>query len=853
MAIEPLPIDNFLPQIVEKLRSAGALVLRAEPGAGKTTRVPPAILDAGLANLQDGRPGQIVVLQPRRVAARAAASRISAERGTALGAETGYQVRFDKRASRNTRILVCTEGVFLRQLQDDPLLQNTAAIIFDEFHERSANSDLALAMVSQVRRDVRPDLRVVVMSATLDAGPVTSYLGGCPSVECPGRTFPIEIEYSQMHSSQTLERGVAAGTMRMLSRTKGHVLVFLPGVSEIRRTQSELEMSSALDDALVLPLYGDMPLEDQHEVLLPSDRRKIVLATNVAETSITIDGVTAVVDSGLCRINRLDPRLGMNRLEVSRISKASADQRAGRAGRTAAGACLRLWSEREHGMLRDFESPEIARVDLSQILLQLIAWGEHDLRAFPWFEAPPPAALDQALLLLERIDALDKGRLTELGKKMAALPLQPRTARLLLEGQMLGHGKRSAVCAALLEERDPIRRAEQKASAEHMSDSDVLDRLEAIESFAGSGLKHSQAGELMSGTARQIIRAGEQLARLINESDASGDSLRIAGSKDCSSEEAMLRAILAAFPDRVCRRREPAGRRALMVGGRGVRLADESAVGDCEMFVAVELLDSGQPESLARQASRIEKSWLPKAHLSESIDTAYDADREKVMAVRRLRYFGLVIDELIVQLPLGFDAAAVLAEAALANFELDTLVNEEASSYMVRLRWLRHWQPELDLPDFGTDPWQELLPEWCAGSTSIQDLRSAPLAALIQARLTPQQVSDVERFAPESIVVPSGRRVKLEYGEEKPPVLAVRIQEMFGLADTPRIANSRVPVLLHLLAPNNRVQQITSDLASFWKTTYAEVKKDLRSRYPKHAWPDDPLKAQPESRPRRNR
>ncbi len=842
-----------MPEIVDRLRSFGALVLVAEPGAGKTTRVPPALLDAGLASLQDGRPGQIVLLQPRRVAARAAASRIASERGTALGGEIGYQVRFDKRMSRATRVLACTEGVFLRRLQGDPLLLDAAVVVFDEFHERSVYSDLALAMVRQVRQEVRPDVRIVVMSATLDAGPVASYLGGCPTIECPGRTYPIQIEYARTRSGDPLERTVASGVRSMLSRTAGHVLVFLPGVGEIRQAQAELEGDPAVSDFTIMPLYGDMPLEDQQAVLLPSKRRKIVLATNVAETSITIDGVTGVVDSGLCRINRLDPRLGMNRLEVSRISRASADQRAGRAGRTGPGSCLRLWTEREHGLLSDFEKPEIARVDLSQTALQLIAWGEHDVRAFPWFEAPPAGALEHALELLERIDALDCGRLTEAGKRMASLPLQPRVARLLLEGERLGRGKRAALCAALLEGRDPVRRAEQRRQAEHRSDSDVLDRLEAIEHFSATGQRHWWAGELLAGPAKQILRAGEQLARELDESMAGGAEALKPGAQKCPSDEALLRAILAAYPDRVCRRRQPGGRRAVMVGGRGVRLADESAIGDCEMFVAVELLESGQAESLVRQASRVEKDWLPKAHLGESLDAGYDAELEKVTAVRRLRFFDLVIEEQTAQLPPDVDAAAVLAEAAAARFDLEELVSEEAARYMTRIRWLRHWQPELELPDFGPDPWIELLPEWCAGCSSIQELRCAPLVGIIQARLTPEQVAAVDRFAPDSIAVPGGRRIKLQYEVDKPPVLAARIQEMFGLPDTPRIANGKVPVLLHLLAPNNRVQQITADLANFWKITYAEVRKDLRSRYPKHAWPDDPLTAQPESKPRRNR
>lgn len=846
MSREPLPIDAYLPAIVDKLSLCRALVLAAEPGAGKTTRVPPAILDAGLAELAGGRPGKIVVLQPRRVAARAAAARVASERGGDIGIEVGYQVRFERRLSHLTRILFCTDGVFLRKLNDDPFIEDIAAVVFDEFHERRLDSDLALAMVRKIRDEVRADLRVIVMSATLDTGPVARYLGGCPEMSCPGRAYPIEITYQAPPASQPLEESVAAAVKCMLARTDGHVLVFLPGIAEIRQAQSLLAAQRATADLAVAPLYGDMPLAEQQSVLRPSRHQKIVLATNVAETSITIDGVGAVVDSGLARINRLDPRLGMNRLQVCRISRASADQRAGRAGRTGSGFCLRLWSEREQQSLRDYELPEIARVELSQVVLQLIAWGEKDVRAFPWFESPPPAALDQALLLLERLDGLSSGRLTALGKRMAALPVQPRTARLLIEGERLGHGSRAALCAALIEERDPLRRPESRGPAAHASHSDVLDRLEALESYAGSGSRLSPAGELLAGAARQILQAGEQLERLMEESHAGGQHPGAS-----TADQAICRAILSAFPDRVCRPREPGGRRAIMVGGRGVRLADESALGFCELFVAVELLDTGRQESLVRQASAIEKGWLAPEHISASVLAHYDPALQKVTAARVTRFFDLVIDEQVVPLPADLDAAALLAEAAAASFNLADLASDSAKQFIARIQCLRQWMPELDLPDFGPSPWQSLLADWCAGCTSIEDMRGAPFASIIRAKLTEQQAQAVDRQAPESMPVPSGRRISLVYEQGKPPVLAARIQEMFGLADTPRIAAGRVPVLLHLLAPNHRVQQITDDLASFWKNTYPEVKKELKRRYPKHAWPDDPLKAQPQSRPAR--
>lgn len=835
-----------------KLRQEGAVVLTAQPGAGKTTRVPPAMLEAGLANLPNKTSGQIVVLQPRRVAARAAAARISEERGTELGAEIGYQVRHESRASKQTRILVCTEGVFIRRLQNDPLLEDVAAVVFDEFHERSLDSDLALAMVRQVRKEVRPDLRILVMSATLDTAPVAEYLGQCPTVESEGRTYPIAIEYLPFPPNGPIDRLAVDGIKAMLSRTQGHLLVFLPGVGEIRQTERLLSESLGSDETLtIMPLYGDLPLDEQQRVLRPSRGRKVVLATNVAETSITIDGVTAVIDSGLARVNRIDPQLGLNRLGLARIAKSSAKQRAGRAGRTAPGLCLRLWTEKEQHMMAEFDMPEIARVELSECVLQLIAWGESDVRAFPFFEAPPAAATDRALELLERLDALDGGALTELGRRMAHLPLQPRLARLLLEGQRFGHVERAAVAAALLAERDPFRRSGPPTQAQHHSDSDVLDRVSALEDFDRKQWHHSVVGELQAGAAKRILRSSEQLIRLTKEAGAANNQRQ--PPLIASADEALLRALLVAFPDRVCRRREAKGRRGVMVGGRGVRLADDSAVAEGELFAAIEFVDSAsQSELLVRQASLVQRSWLPESQITSSVDVTYDAGREKVIAMKRTRFCDLVIDEIPTACPPSIDPGHLLAETLRGQqFDLTTLVDEQSQRYLARIQCLREWLPELELPDFGPDPWTDLLPQWCIGCSSLAELRTTSVITAIQSRLTSQQLADIEKEAPDKILVPSGRLVALDYNPGAAPILAVRVQELFGMRQTPRLARSRVSLLLHLLAPNYRVQQITPDLASFWTNTYPQVKKELKRRYPKHSWPDDPLTAQPERGPRR--
>lgn len=832
-----LPIDAVLPEIVDRLRAAGAVVLRADPGAGKTTRVPPAILDAGLATCADGSPGQIVVLQPRRIAARAAAARISDERGTKLGAEVGYQVRHERCASAETRILICTEGVFLRRLQGDPLLENVGAIVFDEFHERSIDSDLALALARQVREQVRPDLRLIVMSATLKGEPIAQYLGGCPVIESPGRTYPVDVEYLRFEPASSLVELVADGIEKSLPATDGHILAFLPGVGEIRKVE-ELLVGKNVN---VLSLYGDMDLDEQQRVLRPSDQRKIILATNVAETSVTIDGVTCVVDSGMARVNRFDAQLSLNRLELQRISTAAAEQRAGRAGRTGPGRCLRLWTERQHNALADFELPEIMRVELSEVLLQVFAWGERDVRKFPWFEAPSASSVEQAMQLLHLLGALHDDTLTTIGRQMARLPLQPRLARLILDCAHRGFLERGALCAALLSERDPFRKKERAAPHYHYK-SDVVERLASIESFAKTGGRDYSIGQLSPFSAKQILRAARQLQGLVS-SDVGKTVSRAA-----NADDAVLQALAAAFPDRVCKRRQPNEKRALMVGGRGVCLSEESGVANSDLFVAVEISDSKRSDSLVRQASHVEREWLPTSNVTTSIDVSYNIERKKVIAVRRTKYGDLVLEETQAQLPGDIDVSILLAEGILANCDLSTLIDESAHRYMMRLNFLRESVPELNIPDFGVNPWAELLRDWCQGCVGVDELRADVLIGCIQSRLTPPQMMALDVDAPERVSLPNGRSIKLDYSQGKAPVLAARIQELFGLTETPRVARGRVPVLLHLLAPNYRVQQITPDLASFWKNTYPEVRKELRSRYPKHSWPENPLVVQPNMR-----
>jgi ATP-dependent helicase HrpB len=841
----PLPIDPVLPELVAALQLQPCAVVRAPTGAGKTTRVPPALLDAGLA----GR-GRILLLEPRRLAARAAARRMAAERGGRLGEEVGYHVRFDRCAGPHTRILAVTPGILLRILQDDPFVESAGAVLFDEFHERSLESDLALGMVRLVQQTVRPQLRVVVMSATLAVEPVAAYLGGCPVVTGEGRLHPVEIHYEPRPESLPWPAAVARAVGRLLDRLDGDLLVFLPGLYEIRQAARQLEPLARERGLAVVPLYGDLPAEQQDAALLPQDRRKVVLATNVAETSVTVEGVAGVVDTGLARTLVFDPGVGLDRLKLTPISRSSADQRSGRAGRTRPGVCVRLWSEAAQRGRPEQTEPEIRRVDLAGAVLQLLAMGEADVLRFPWLEPPREATVLQAQALLRRLGAFDDQGVTDLGRVLARLPVQPRVGRLLVEGKRWGQPGRVALAAALLSERDPFLRGLDRSLdvGRSATPSDVLDRVEALEQYERHGRAATPLGALNRGAAHYVLRARDKLVRALRQSR---NLPRAAAAEGVLADEAVLRALLAAFPDRVARRREPGSRRGVMVGGRGVRLAPSSGVTEPELFVCI-AVDAGQGETLVRQASAVQRDWLPAHQVSASVEVAFDPDAERVVARRRLRFDDLVLEETPAALPDGEQVARVLAEAAAANLGRVLPPDDSpAGLYRTRVRCLCAWMPELGLPAFGEGELRELLSWLCHGCRSFADLRGADWLHVLQGQLTHAQRQAVEGEAPERLTVPSGSRLALRYEIGRPPVLAVRIQEVFGLRETPRVAGGRVPVLLHLLAPNHRPQQVTDDLASFWATTYPQVRKELRARYPKHAWPEDPWTAVPERRPRR--
>lgn len=855
--LSSLPIDGELPQLAEVLVENTAAVLTAETGAGKTTRVPPALLAAGVLGS-----GRIIMVEPRRIAARAAARRIAGEWQLGLGEEVGFQIRFERRAGPNTKILVVTEGVLLRLLQADPFLEDVGLVIFDEFHERRLETDLALAMVRRLQKDARRDLRILVMSATLDPEPVARFLGDCPILSSSGRLFPVEVSYLEADQDLPLVSTVADGVLKALRLCEGDILVFLPGVGEIRRVAEILRAELGHRDTEVLSLYGDLPSDQQDLVLQPAAHRKVVLATNVAETSITVEGVHGVVDSGYARKLVYDPACGLDRLELSRISRSSADQRAGRAGRQGPGACWRLWSAHVHRGLAAAETPEVRRADLASAALQLLAWGETDLDAFPWYERPPAAALERALTTLRFLGAIDDHGVTQIGRAIVRLPTHPRLGRLIIEGHRQGCLPSAVLLAALLSERSPFRRATiGESTPVSPSSSDLTDQVEALQAFESgarratvrSGSRYGSS-ELTPGAARAVLRARDQLLAAARR-QFRGDPSR-AADRSRDWRPGLERALLAAYPDRLARRREPSGRRGVMVGGKGIVLARESAVQREPLFLCIDMgagRRGERSEALVRQASAVKAEWLSPQELHEETVVDFDSTRGRVVGNRRTRFYDLVIHQVECPAPEAEAARALEIAAATDLAGAFSLDDPEWQRFRSRVGCLRQWMPELDFPNIDGDRLKELLPGLCTGKRSFAELRRVPLLEILRGTLDYAQLQTLEREAPDALKVPSGSHIRLRYEPGEPPVLAARIQELFGLKETPRLAAGRVPVLLHLLAPNHRPQQVTSDLASFWENTYPQVRKELQGRYPKHAWPRDPLTASPERRPRRRR
>ncbi|BBO35743.1 ATP-dependent helicase HrpB [Lacipirellula parvula] len=827
-----LPVASALPRIVEASRG-GAVVVTAPPGSGKTMLVPAAVLD----DLPAGQ--KVALIQPRRLAARAVARQIARLRGSRVGGEVGYLVRFDACVSRETRLVVETTGIMLRRLLDDISLEGIGAVVLDEFHERTIEMDLVLGLLLRVRQTLRPDLRIVVMSATLAAEPVAKLLGDCPIVHAEGRRFPVSVRYQRRGEQRELPDLVAATVPEALRDTDGHLLVFLPGVGEIMRCEAALASLADRQGFALLKLFGDLPPEEQDRALLDTGQRKIILSTNVAETSLTIPGVTAVIDSGQVRQLRVAPATGLPRLELTPISQASAEQRAGRAGRTAPGVCWRLWEEASHRHRPEADIPEALRSDLAEPLLQLLVLGESE--EFPWLDPPPSEALENARRLLHMLGAIDaENRVTPLGKELSRLPAHPRLGRLLLAGAHHGVLRETSIAAALLSERDPFRTADQgrRGPRDHQSvrtRSDVVDRVVALQAFHGGMRLADPALELHHGGARNVLRSAEQLYRLVD---------RELAPRSETPELSLMQALLEAFPDRLAKLRGGTQDRATMVGGRGVRLDGGSRVRGETLLLAIDLNDAGG-EARARSASAVEREWLPEELLETRDELFYNPTRGQVEARSRTYWSDLLLEETPVAISDRVAAGEILAREA--RPQLDRFLppsDSAAGSFLARVRWLAESLPELELPRFDAEELAAMLPEVCIGLRSLDDIRTADWLSRLQQEVGYERIAEIERLAPREFELTNGNRHPLTYEPGRPPMLAVKIQELFGVRETPRIGGGRVAVLLHLLGPNRRPQQVTADLASFWANTYPEVKKELRRRYPKHAWPDDPLAVQ---------
>ena len=826
-----LPIDDVLAPLRAALASRTSAVLQAPPGAGKTTRVPLALLDASWLGAQ-----RIVMLEPRRLAARAAARRMAESLAESVGESVGFRVRGETRVGRLTRIEVVTEGVLTRMLHDDPALERVGLVIFDEFHERSLHADIGLALALQTQEVLRPDLRLLVMSATLDGTAVSTLLGDAPVIASQGRTFPVETRYVARRREQSVEGAVAAAVRRALDDDEGSVLAFLPGAGEIRRTERLLTAGALPPDVRVIPLFGAMGAAAQDEAIRPAEpgTRKVVLATAIAQTSLTIDGVRVVVDGGLARIPSFSPRTGMSRLETVRVSRAAAEQRRGRAGRTSPGVCYRLWAADEDAGLLEQDRPEVAQADLAPLALDLALAGVVDPATLRWMDPPPAPALAQARELLRQLGAIDaESRITRHGRAMASLGVHPRLAHMLLRGHELGFGATACIVAALLDERDALRREDAAPEA------DLRQRIAIVEG-------HDEAARVDRATVHRVreqARGWRTALRL--PASASVDE------SDCG------RAVALAFPDRVAQRRPGSEERYLLRNGAGATLAEGSSLTGAP-YLAIAELAGNRPDArimLAAPLSRAELDELLGEQVAIEHVVEWSADDDAVVAVRRERLGAIVLRET----PLHDVEPSVVAEALLATLMTENGIalrwHEDAARIRARLVFLhRHlagW------PDVSDHALRETARVWLlphlVGLRRREDVHSLDLGAILLSMLTWRQRAELDVLAPSHIEVPSGSRLRIDYSDPDAPALAVRLQELFGSETTPRVAGGAVSLTLHLLSPAYRPVQVTRDLAGFWRSAYFDVRRELRGRYPKHAWPDDPIGAEPtrRARPRR--
>jgi ATP-dependent helicase HrpB len=846
--LTPLPIDPVLPDVLQGLAGGTSLVLEAPPGAGKTTRVPRAMLDAGTF------PGEIVVLEPRRLAARLAARRVADELGERVGETIGYTVRFEDASSARTRVRFVTEGVLTRRLLADPLLRGVSAVLLDEFHERHLQGDVALALLKRMQETTRPDLRIVAMSATLDAGPVAEFLG-CGVVRSEGKRFDVALEHLAAPDDRKLDLQVASAVRSLVNAgLDGHVLVFLPGASEIRRAMEACAKLAADNDLALVPLHGDLPPADQDRAVGQSSKRKIILSTNVAESSVTIEGIVAVIDSGLVRVVRHAPWSGLPALAIEKTSRASATQRAGRAGRTRPGRALRLYTKADFDARPDHETPEILRVDLSQTVLELAASGAR-ARDVVWLDPPKADALSAAEELLGRLGAIEaSGGITEIGRRMLAFPLHPRQARMLVEAERRGVGDDGAVLAALVGERDL--RAGTKARFDQgggprsldvaTETSDLLGLLDRFREAEDSGFAaHAiRAIGLDQGAVHAVERARKQLGRIVRQASSAKTP-----ATPKAADEALLIAVLSGFPDRVARRKRAGSRDLALAQGSTAELAETSAVRDAPWMVAVDA-ELVRGRTLVRVASGIEPEWLIELfedRIREVADLSFDDAKGAVVGGSKMLYDALAIAE-----SPGFDkndpkVADLLFERAKARGARSLVASESLSRWLARARFAASQDKSLRAPS--DEDVMHALRELCVGKTTLREVEAGDLLGTLRSEIG--SFAKIDELAPERVKLASGRTAEIAYEEGKPPWIESFLQDFFGTKTNPHAG--RIPIVLHLLAPNKRAVQVTTDLAGFWERHYPAIRKELMRKYPRHAWPEETGTAVPMKPPRPRR
>lgn len=840
-----LPIHAIRNDLAAALKRSRRIILTAPTGSGKSTQVPQMLLELGALGT-----GKAVVLQPRRLATRLLAKRVAEERGVPLGGEVGYQIRFESVCGPATRIQFETEGILLRQMLSQPDLPGISAILFDEFHERHVYGDVTLAQALQLQKTTRPDLLLIVMSATLDVRLLQPYLEPCALVHSEGRTFPVAIEHlvQPLHPDRDTPWDAAAAAYERAvreDRESGDALIFMPGAYEIQRTLDALRQTSAAKGALLLPLHGELPPNDQDAAVARYDRRKIVVATNVAETSLTIDGIRLVIDSGLARVARFDPWRGINTLLVENISRASADQRAGRAGRTAPGRAIRLWTENEHAGRAGHDLPEIKRVDPAEILLTLKALGVRDVAAYPWLEPPEPRALERALTLLRDLGALDsEGAPTPLGRRMLSFPVHPRYARMLLAAGERGAVKPVALIAAIAQGRPLLVRNAGKGAADQRRDllgadgSDLLVLMRAW-NYARQNrfdLDRCRRLGIHAGAARQV---GPLWERFLHIAESQRVPIESAPPEDAD----IAKCVLAGFSDQVARRLDRGTLRCDLVHKRRGELARESVADEAPLLVANEIHEIGRGDGevnvLLTQATAIREEWLRELFpddFSERVAVEWDAAAKRASARREVVFRDLALETRPLDPPPAEEAARLLAKAVLSGECVLKEWDRAVDQWIARVNLLVQACPDWELPAYGEVERELLIQQICHGAVSYKEIKDRPVLHAVKSLLSPAQIALVEKHAPERVTLANGRGVKVQYAETAEPFVSARIQELFGVEALPALAAGRVPLVIHILAPSQRPVQITKDLPGFWRDHYPRIKQELRRKYPKHEW-----------------